>query len=155
MGSADGGVLLLVCDPGIGLPAGADETLFQSFGQAANAVASNLPGLGLGLHFSGGIVERHDGRMWAESAGEGRGTTVRVRLPARPPAGEGAPSQRRGDSRRFADLAARRPSTMSAVERCRVAAGVGGTLALEAAREKAERRNGCGRWEVGGSPGRS
>jgi signal transduction histidine kinase len=27
------------------------------------------------------IVEAHNGRIWAESAGKGRGTTLRFRLP--------------------------------------------------------------------------
>jgi signal transduction histidine kinase len=81
----DGGVLLSVDDPGIGLPPGASTTIFEPFGRARNAETSSIPGLGLGLHISRGIVERHGGRIWAESKGEGRGTTVHVWLPSRPP----------------------------------------------------------------------
>jgi signal transduction histidine kinase len=82
VGAADGGVLLTVHDTGIGLPAGAAEAIFAPFGRAANAVERNLPGLGLGLHICRGIVERHGGRIWAEGAEEGQGTTISLWLPA-------------------------------------------------------------------------
>ncbi|HEX5501786.1 MAG TPA: ATP-binding protein [Thermomicrobiales bacterium] len=79
-----GGATVAVRDSGIGLPAGAAERIFEPFGRAANAAASHLPGMGLGLHISRRIVELHGGRLWAESAGEGRGTTLRLWLPAAP-----------------------------------------------------------------------
>ncbi len=76
------GLLVSVCDQGIGLPAGAAERIFAPFGRAENAAERNLPGLGLGLYLSRRIVEAHGGRIWAESAGEGLGMTVNVWLPA-------------------------------------------------------------------------
>jgi signal transduction histidine kinase len=78
---ADTGTLVRVRDEGIGLPAGSAERVFEPFNRAANAFAGNIPGLGLGLHISRQIVQRHGGRMWAESPGEGLGTTVYVWLP--------------------------------------------------------------------------
>ena len=81
-GPDDGGVLFTVRDPGIGLPAGTAESIFELFGRAANAERMHLPGLGLGLHICRDIVQRHGGRIWAESAGEQQGTTVSVWLPA-------------------------------------------------------------------------
>lgn len=78
----DDGVLLQVRDEGIGLPAAAADAIFTPFGRAANATRQNLPGLGLGLYICKNIVERHGGRIWAESAGEGEGTTMSVWLPA-------------------------------------------------------------------------
>jgi len=77
----EGGVLLSVADRGIGLPPGETETIFEPFGRAANATRDKLPGMGLGLAICRGIAERHDGRIWAESDGEGRGTTIRLFLP--------------------------------------------------------------------------
>jgi signal transduction histidine kinase/CheY-like chemotaxis protein len=77
----DDEIALTVRDEGIGLPEGAAERIFTPFQRAANATERNLPGLGLGLYIGRNIVERHGGRVWAESAGEDRGTTVHVRLP--------------------------------------------------------------------------
>jgi signal transduction histidine kinase len=80
-----GGAMLAVRDQGIGLPAGAAEAIFEPFGRAENAAARQLPGLGLGLYLCRQIVERHGGRIWAESPGEGQGTTVQVWLPGDEP----------------------------------------------------------------------
>ena len=76
------GVRVSVKDQGIGLPPGAAEVVFEPFGRAANATERRLPGLGLGLHICRGIVERHGGRIWADSDGAGLGTTVAFWLPA-------------------------------------------------------------------------
>ena len=83
----DGGVLLTVRDEGIGLPAGELESIFEPFQRAANAAHANLPGMGLGLYICRSIAERHGGRIWAESGGEGRGTTMRLWLPTESPDG--------------------------------------------------------------------
>jgi signal transduction histidine kinase len=76
-----GGALLEVRDPGIGLSVGAAEAIFEPFGRAPNATARQIPGLGLGLHICRNIVEMHGGRIWAESPGEGQGTTMCAWLP--------------------------------------------------------------------------
>jgi signal transduction histidine kinase len=78
---AEDGVVLQVADEGIGLPASQVDTVFDPFGRAANARARQIQGMGLGLYICRQIVERHGGRIWAESEGEGRGTTVNVWLP--------------------------------------------------------------------------
>lgn len=77
-----GGYLVTVRDEGIGIPPAAIDAIFQPFGRATNAVANSFPGMGLGLHIAHNIVLQHRGRMWAESAGEGLGTTIRVWFPA-------------------------------------------------------------------------
>ncbi|MDP9353687.1 MAG: ATP-binding protein [Chloroflexota bacterium] len=76
------GVRVEISDQGIGLPAGAAETIFEPFERARNAADRQLPGLGLGLHICRGIVDRHGGWIRAESAGEGRGTTMVAWLPS-------------------------------------------------------------------------
>ena len=80
----DAGALILVRDKGIGLPPGAAETIFTPFDRGANA--RGIPGMGLGLSICRSIVERHGGRIWAESGGEGCGTTLSVWLPDDGPA---------------------------------------------------------------------
>jgi two-component system sensor histidine kinase VicK len=82
LASEENGVLLSVRDAGIGLPAGMLERIFEPFGRAANAVSRNIEGLGLGLYICRQIAEQHGGRLWAESEGEGKGTTLRLWLPA-------------------------------------------------------------------------
>ena len=72
-------VLVQVRDEGIGLPPGAVESIFEPFVRAGNT--SGIPGMGLGLFICRNIVERHGGQIWAESAGEGCGTTMSLRLP--------------------------------------------------------------------------
>ena len=75
------GNVLSVRDEGIGLPPGSDDAIFAPFERTSSAEARQIPGLGLGLYISRSIVERHGGRIWAESAGENRGATVSFWLP--------------------------------------------------------------------------
>ena len=62
-------------------PAGAAEAIFEPFGRAPNAAERHIPGMGLGLYICREIAELHGGRIWAESAGEDRGTTFAIWLP--------------------------------------------------------------------------
>ena len=75
------GVLLEVSDRGIGLPPLAADRIFEPFSRAGNAEQLQITGMGLGLYICRNIVEQHNGRIWARSAGEGHGTTVNVWLP--------------------------------------------------------------------------
>jgi signal transduction histidine kinase len=81
-------LIVRVADEGIGVPAGSLEAIFRPFARAPNARESPMPGMGLGLFVCRSIVERHGGRMWAESTGEGQGTTVSFVLPADGAAGQ-------------------------------------------------------------------
>jgi signal transduction histidine kinase len=78
---ANHGALVTVKDEGIGLPEESLEAIFEPFGRATNAIERSLPGLGLGLYICRGIIERHGGRIWAESAGDGCGTRMRFTVP--------------------------------------------------------------------------
>lgn len=90
--SEDDGVILRVRDSGIGLPAGVLERIFEPFGRAANPVSRNIEGLGLGLYICRQIAKQHGGHLWAESAGEGQGTTLRLWLPLASPLADDAAS---------------------------------------------------------------
>jgi PAS domain S-box-containing protein len=70
-----------VTDEGVGL----DETELPHVFRRGYRAASAGPvrGEGLGLYFAHGLVTKHGGRMWAESAGHGKGSTFSFTLPLR------------------------------------------------------------------------
>ena len=72
--------LLTIADRGIGIPADQQSRLFGRFARAANAQERGITGTGLGLYLCRELVERHEGRIWFESA-EGVGTTFFISLP--------------------------------------------------------------------------
>ncbi len=78
---SNGHVLFRVCDRGRGIPEDKLDTIFQRFEQVDSSDARQKGGTGLGLAISRGIVERHGGRIWAESH-LGVGTTVMFTLPS-------------------------------------------------------------------------
>ena len=77
----DASACVSVRDAGIGLPDGSAEAIFEPFGRAPNAAHRHIQGLGLGLYICRQIVERHGGRIWAESPGDGGGATFTFCLP--------------------------------------------------------------------------
>lgn len=77
----DGFAALRVTDHGIGLLPEEMAGLFQRYGRADGGKERGIPGLGLGLYASRGLVEAHGGRIWMESAGRDLGTTACVELP--------------------------------------------------------------------------
>ncbi|HZJ06619.1 MAG TPA: HAMP domain-containing sensor histidine kinase [Nocardioidaceae bacterium] len=74
------GVLLTVCDTGIGVSLADQQQMFTKFFRATSAQERAIPGVGLGLVITKLIVEGHGGTIDVDSQ-EGVGTTVRVRLP--------------------------------------------------------------------------
>ncbi|MCU1536402.1 MAG: sensor signal transduction histidine kinase [Humibacillus sp.] len=75
--------VLSVTDTGIGVPAGEQELLFDRFFRSSLAEQRAIPGSGLGLSIARAVAEQHGGSIGISSQ-EGQGTTVEVRLPARP-----------------------------------------------------------------------
>ena len=69
-----------VSDTGRGIPADRLEGIFERFRQVDASDAREKGGTGLGLPIARGIVDRHGGRIWAESR-EGEGSTFRFTLP--------------------------------------------------------------------------
>ena len=74
-------VLLCVHDQGIGIPHGELKRIFNRFYRATNPAAGQVKGTGLGLFIVRSLARRHGGDVYAESEGQGRGSTFTVRLP--------------------------------------------------------------------------
>jgi signal transduction histidine kinase/ActR/RegA family two-component response regulator len=72
---------ITVRDTGIGISAEALPEVFDRFRQVETSSTRKYGGLGLGLAIVRNLVELHGGKVAAESAGEGRGSTFAVRLP--------------------------------------------------------------------------
>ncbi|HTY84785.1 MAG TPA: HAMP domain-containing sensor histidine kinase [Silvibacterium sp.] len=77
----DAWILLSVSDQGIGIPAAHLKRVFRRFYRAPMRSVLRTKGAGLGLFIVRTIARQHGGDAFAESPGEGRGTTVNVQLP--------------------------------------------------------------------------
>ena len=69
-----------VQDTGVGISAEYISKIFEKFQQFGRVVGPGEKGLGLGLSISKGIIEMHQGRIWAKSE-PGQGTRVTFTLP--------------------------------------------------------------------------
>ncbi|MEY2664546.1 MAG: hypothetical protein RIT04_354 [Candidatus Parcubacteria bacterium] len=69
-------------DTGVGILPEVMPKLFSKFTRASNANAVNIHGTGLGLFVAKDVVLAHNGKIWAESDGEGKGSSFIVELPA-------------------------------------------------------------------------
>jgi PAS domain S-box-containing protein len=75
-----------VSDSGIGIAQEFLPYVFDRFRQADSQTTRSHGGLGLGLAIAKHLVEQHGGDIRARSDGQGKGTTVSIRLPAGSPA---------------------------------------------------------------------
>ena len=75
----DGKIIFSVKDTGMGLTPEIIDTLFQKFNRGDGA-RMNTSGSGLGLYLAKEIVRAHDGKVWIESEGLGKGSTFFVEL---------------------------------------------------------------------------
>jgi len=70
-----------VQDTGIGIKQEDLTRLFKPFEQVDSSRSRRYQGTGLGLALSRSFVELHGGAIWAESDGEGKGSTFRFLIP--------------------------------------------------------------------------
>ncbi len=77
--------IVRVDDAGVGIAQDQLEPIFERFHRvhegALHGFADAQRGMGVGLFLSRELAQRHGGKLWAESAGEGRGATFILTLP--------------------------------------------------------------------------
>jgi two-component system, OmpR family, sensor histidine kinase SenX3 len=74
-------VLLSVRDQGIGIAQSELKRIFNRFYRIQNVTTGEVKGTGLGLFIVRAVARRYGGDAYAESEGEGRGSTFTIRLP--------------------------------------------------------------------------
>jgi len=76
-------VLVSVHDTGIGINQAGLNKLFTPFFQVDSNITRKYGGTGLGLSICEGLILGHKGKIWAESAGKGKGSTFTFSLPTK------------------------------------------------------------------------
>lgn len=79
--NSDNNIVISIKDTGIGLATENLSKIFTPFSQVQNDLNRKYRGTGLGLSITKGIVEAHGGKIWAESPGEGQGSSFIFNLP--------------------------------------------------------------------------
>jgi len=74
-------VVLRVQDQGVGIPADDLKAVFKRFYRVTHRSLAHVKGTGLGLFIVKAIAQKHGGKVFAESGGEGQGTTIVLELP--------------------------------------------------------------------------
>jgi len=72
---------LQVSDTGMGITRSEMPRIFTAFSQGEQAAEPRFGGVGLGLSICSHLIQEHQGKIWAESAGRGHGATFHVELP--------------------------------------------------------------------------
>lgn len=76
-------ILIEISDTGIGIPREELQKIFKKFVRASDASEVNVTGTGLGMYIAKEMVEEMGGKIWAESEGEGKGSSWFIELEAR------------------------------------------------------------------------
>lgn len=74
-------VAVRIKDSGIGIPAVQLKRIFKRFYRVPGRVMARIKGTGLGLFIVRSVVERHGGKVFAESEGRGQGSRFTIQLP--------------------------------------------------------------------------
>jgi two-component system, OmpR family, sensor histidine kinase SenX3 len=78
---SDAWVMVSVADKGLGIPQPQLKRIFRRFYRVPNRSILRVKGTGLGLFLVRSIARQHGGDAFAESPGEGRGSTIHLQLP--------------------------------------------------------------------------
>ena len=77
-------VSVQVIDRGVGIPQNELKRVFRRFYRIPGAIAVRVKGTGLGLFIVDAAAKKHGGKVFAESAGVGQGSTFTIELPRAP-----------------------------------------------------------------------
>jgi signal transduction histidine kinase len=80
---ANGRLQIVVSDTGEGLTKEEKEKLFEKFSRGTAGTKFWTEGAGLGLYIAKEFVKMHNGKIWVESEGRGKGSTFYIELPMR------------------------------------------------------------------------
>ncbi len=90
LSDGNGKVNFYVKDTGVGISDEDKKNLFTEGGRGKDSVRVNVDSTGYGLYTVKLVIEAHKGKVWAESEGEGKGSTFFVEMDA---VGENTPAQ--------------------------------------------------------------
>jgi two-component system, OmpR family, sensor histidine kinase SenX3 len=74
-------IVLRVQDQGVGIAPDDVKRIFRRFYRVTHRSLAHVKGTGLGLFIVKAIAKKHGGKVFAESEGEGQGTTIVLELP--------------------------------------------------------------------------
>ncbi len=74
-------IILSVQDHGVGIPPDDLKSIFKRFYRVSHRSLGHVKGTGLGLFIVKAIAQKHGGKVFAASEGEGEGTTITMELP--------------------------------------------------------------------------
>ena len=77
----DDRIVLRVQDQGVGVPPDDLKAIFKRFYRVTHRSTAHVKGTGLGLFIVKAIAQKHGGKVFAQSDGEGQGTTIVLELP--------------------------------------------------------------------------
>ena len=74
-------VVFSIQDTGIGISSEEQVTLFEKFSRGKGVTRMHTEGTGLGLYLAAKLIQAHQGKIWVESEGKGRGSAFYFELP--------------------------------------------------------------------------
>jgi signal transduction histidine kinase len=78
-------IVLSVQDHGVGIPPDDLKSIFKRFYRVNDRSLAHVKGTGLGLFIVKSIAQKHGGKVFAASEGEGEGATITMELPRAQP----------------------------------------------------------------------
>jgi len=74
-------VVVKISDTGIGISESEIKLIFTKFYRTESSKKVDTEGMGIGLYLTKRIVEKHNGKIWVKSDGDGKGSSFFVSLP--------------------------------------------------------------------------